>query len=94
MIDYQAKRLAALRNDIPDIVLLTLFVITAIAGAIAGYASGLEERRTRWPAHIMGALICAMIFIIMDLDRPARGFITVNQQPMIDTAASIAAFSD
>jgi hypothetical protein len=30
----------------------------------------------------------------MDLDRPSAGFITNNQQPMIDLAASIASFSD
>ena len=94
MIDNQGKRLAALRNEIPSIVLLTLFGITAIAGNIAGYASGLEERRTRLPAHIMGVLVCAVIFLILDLDRPNVGFITVSQQPMIDTAASIAAFPD
>jgi hypothetical protein len=32
--------------------------------------------------------------LILDLDRPGAGFIEVSQQPMIDAAASIAAFSD
>jgi hypothetical protein len=30
--------------------------------------------------------------LILDLDRPSAGFIEISQQPMIDTAASIAAF--
>jgi hypothetical protein len=30
--------------------------------------------------------------LILDLDRTTTGFIEVSQQPMIDTAASIAAF--
>jgi hypothetical protein len=94
MIDDQEKHLAALRNVIPEIVLLTLLGITAITGAVAGYAGGLEERPTRLPAQIMGVLVCAIIFVILDLDRPAVGFITVSQQPMIDTAASIGAFAD
>jgi hypothetical protein len=42
----------------------------------------------------MGTLICGVIFVILDLDRPNVGFITISQQPMIDTASSIAAFSD
>jgi hypothetical protein len=42
----------------------------------------------------MGALICGVIFVILDLDRPNVGFITIDQQPMIETAATIAAFSD
>jgi hypothetical protein len=29
----------------------------------------------------------------MDVDRPRTGFIEVSQQPMIDTAASIAAYA-
>jgi hypothetical protein len=94
MIDNQGKRLAALRNNIPNIVLLSLFGITAIACGFAGYASGIEPRRTRLPVYIMGTLICGVIFVILDLDRPNVGFITISQQPMIDTASSIATFSD
>lgn len=94
MIDNQGKRLAALRNRVPNIVLMALFGIATIASAFAGYASGLEARRTRLPVYIMGVLVSAVILLILDLDRPSAGFIEVSQQPMIDTAASIAAFSD
>lgn len=37
-------------------------------------------------------LICAVILLIQDLDRPSTGFIITSQQPMIDTAAAIAAY--
>jgi uncharacterized membrane protein YidH (DUF202 family) len=94
MIDNQGKRLAALRNRVPNIVLLALFGIAAVASAFAGYASGLDARRTRLPVYITGMLVAAIILLIVDLDRPGAGFIEVSQQPMIDTAASIAAFPD
>jgi hypothetical protein len=94
MIDNQAKRLAALRNRIPNIVLLGLFGIAAVAGGFAGYASGLDTKRTRLPVYIMGLLVATVILLIFDLDRPSSGFIINNQQSMIDTAANIAAFSD
>ena len=94
MIDNQEKRLSALRNDIPGVVLLALFCITATACGFAGYASGIEPRRTRVPVFIVGVLICGVIYVILDLDRPNVGFITISQQPMIDTVSSIAAFSD
>lgn len=94
MIDNQGKRLSALRNRIPNSVLLTLFAITAVAGGFAGYASGLDVERTRLPVFVMGILVTAVIFLIMDLDRPSAGFITNNQQPMLDLASSIASFSD
>src|SRR3954453_4338877 len=94
MIDDQGKRLSALRNQIPNIVLVTLFAIAAVTGGFVGYASAVETQRTRLPVFIMGVLISMVIFLIVDLDRPSAGFITNNQQPMIDLAASIASFAD
>lgn len=94
MIDAQGKRLSVLRNNIPNIVLLLLFGITAVACAFAGYASGLDPKRTRLPVTITALLICGVIFVILDLDRPNVGLVTISQQPMIDTLSSITAFSD
>ncbi|HEY6832142.1 MAG TPA: hypothetical protein VI251_06590 [Pseudolabrys sp.] len=94
MIDSQGKRLAALRNRVPNIVLLSLFGLATVAGGFTGFASGLDARRTRLPVYIIGLLVSVVILLILDLDRPSDGFIKVSQQPMIDTAASIAAFSD
>jgi hypothetical protein len=39
-------------------------------------------------------VVCGVILMIQDLDRPLTGFITYNQQPMIDTVASISAYVD
>jgi hypothetical protein len=75
-------------------VLLALFAIAAVGGGFAGYASAVEAKRTRLPVYVMGLLISAVIYLILDLDRPSSGFITNNQQPMIDTAAMIAAFPE
>ena len=94
MIDDQAKRLAALRNRVPNVVLLGLFGIAAVVGGFAGYASGRDTKRTRLPVFMMGFLVATVILLILDLDRPSSGLITNNQQSMIDTAASMAAFSD
>jgi len=94
MIDNQGKRLSALRNYIPDAVLLSLFVIAAVACGFAGYASGLDPLRTRMPVLVTVALVCGVIFVILDLDRPNVGFITISHQPMIDAAASLSTFAD
>jgi hypothetical protein len=37
-------------------------------------------------------LICAVILLIQDLDRPSTGLIVTDQQPMIDTAAAISSY--
>jgi hypothetical protein len=94
MIDNQQKRLTAVRNRVPNVVLLSLYGVTAVASAFAGYASGLGKRPSRFPAYVMIVLVCAVILMIQDLDRPLTGFITYSQQPMIDAAASISSYAD
>jgi len=91
MIDDQAKRLSALRNSIPALVLLLLFAIAAVSCGFAGYASGLDPLRTRLPVFITACLVCGVMAVILDLDRPNVGFITISQQPIIDTVATLSA---
>lgn len=95
MIDNQGKRLAALRSRVPNIVFLALYGVSIVAFILAGYANGLlEKQRVRLPVYVMGLLVSAVILLIQDLDRPTAGFINVSQQPMIDVATSIAAYSN
>jgi hypothetical protein len=94
MIDDQDKRLAALGNRLPMIILVALYGVSIVAIGIAGYGSGLESKRTRGPLYLTGILVASMVLLIQDIDRPGAGFITVSQQPMVNAAASIAAFPD
>ena len=94
MIDDQGKRLSALRNQIPEVVLLSLFAIAAVSCGFAGYASRLDPLRTRLPVAITASIVSAVIFVILDLDRPNVGFIKINQQSMIDLVESFSAFTD
>ena len=94
MIDHQEKRLTAIRNRVPNVVLLALYGIATVASAFTGYAGGLEARRSRLPVYTMGILVSAVILLIQDLDRPGSGFIRVSQQPMIDTASSLTGYPE
>ena len=94
MIDDHAKRLEALRNRVPNVVLVALYCVAIVACALVGYGNGLETHRVRLPVYTTALLIAAVILLIQDLDSPTAGFIKTSQQPMIDTAASIAAYSD
>jgi len=92
MFDNQEKRLTAWRNRVPNIVFFALYAIAAVSLGFTGYASGLEARRWRLPVYIMSVLAAGVILLIQDIDRPGAGFISVSQQPMIDTAASLAGY--
>jgi hypothetical protein len=93
-IDSYEKYFIATQNRVPNIVLMALYCIAVVASAFTGYAGGLESRRSRLPVHIMGLLVASVILLIQDLDRPSSGFIRVSQQPLLDTIATMAGFSD
>jgi hypothetical protein len=75
-------------------VLLALYGIAIVAAAFSGYSAGQAGQRSRIPVYTLGVLVASVILIIQDLDRPNAGFIKVSQQPMIDTAASIASYTN
>jgi hypothetical protein len=94
MIDDQQRRFAAVSNGVPTIVLLALYGIAVVAAGFVGYADGHEPRASRLPAYLLGATFAAVILLVLDLDRPGGGFISVSQQPMMDTAADLAGYRD
>ena len=76
MIDDQGKRLKALRNRVPNIVLMALYGVAIVAGALTGYANGLEARHVRLPVYVTGLLVASVILLIEDLDRPNAGLVS------------------
>lgn len=94
LMDAQEKRLAAVRNRLPAVVVFALYGVTVIAIGFAGYATGLAAGQSRVPVHLTGVLVAAMVMLIQDLDRPGAGFIRVSQDSMISVAASVATYSD
>ena len=83
MIDRHGERNALLQLHVPEVILFLLFIVFIMSGALMGYASGLGKRRTTVPAMMMTFLISLVVFIIIDLDRPKRGIIKVNQSSML-----------
>lgn len=93
-IDDQEKRIAALNNRLPMIIVFALYGVSVVAIGFAGYGRGIESGRSRLPVHIAGILVAAMVLLIQDIDRPGAGFIKASQQPMVNVAASLAAIPD
>jgi hypothetical protein len=84
MIDLDSKRAAIFRNRVPTII-PALLVVTAFLGmAGIGYDSAIAGRRRPWLMAILGMSLAAIIFVIIDLDRPWGGTIRVGQEAMIE----------
>ena len=84
VIDAQGKRNALLQMHVPEVVLILLFVVFVSSGGIMGYSAGLSSKRMVVPIILVSLLITLIVFIIIDLDRPKRGFIQVNQSVMVE----------
>jgi hypothetical protein len=93
MTDALASRDAAINRHVPELVLILLFGTFILLGGVVGYSSGIAMIRPGVPVYAMMMLIVILVFLIIDLDRPRRGLIEVDQTPMISLNTTIAAWS-
>ncbi|MFX0541675.1 hypothetical protein ACEWPM_008070 [Roseovarius sp. S4756] len=82
MIDALGARDAAIERHVPEIVLFMLFGTFILSGAMLGFSSALAGTAPATPVYLMLALIVLLVFMIIDLDRPRRGLIEVDQRPL------------
>jgi hypothetical protein len=88
MIDMETARVAALNNRVPGPVLVLEVTFAAVAlGMLAFYLALLG--RGVLPVLLAAALICSLLFVTFDLDRPTRGLISVPSTPLTNLRASM-----
>jgi hypothetical protein len=88
MIDMQTVRVAALNNRVPGAVLGVEVLFAAVAfGLLAFYLALLG--RAVLPVFLAAGLICLLLLVTFDLDRPTRGLITVPATPLTSLRASM-----
>jgi hypothetical protein len=89
MIDEQTVRVSALNNRVPGPVLaIEVFGAAAAVGLLALHLTVLG--RGLVPMLIAAALVTVLLLVTFDLDRPARGLITVPDTPYRSLLASMS----
>lgn len=92
MIDLHESRVAgSIYGRVPETVLLLLFLSSILTLTMVGYNAGLRLRRSPLASVMMILILSAVLTLVVDLDRPQDGFLTVNQQPLIDLAEQVGA---
>ncbi len=76
------NRTAARGNHIPEAILWLLIFVSACAVGTVAYGVGLKGSRILLPIMVLIVAICAVLSIILDLDRPIRGIIRIGQRDM------------
>jgi len=89
LIDAYGTRNATLERHVPEIVLFLMFVTIVMTTATLGYASGIAGHRVTLAAFALVVLIALVVYLIIDLDRPRRGLIHVNQESMLNLQQAI-----
>ena len=84
-----ARQTAGIYARIPQTVLLLLFVGSALTLGMVGYSAGLTGRRSPLTAIALIVVLGAVITLIIDIERPQGGSLTVSQVPLIQLAEQV-----
>lgn len=82
LIDDSEKRMAALDNRVPGVVIVLLFAVAGVAMSLIAYHCGLAGHRRLGLNSLFALLIALVITIILDIDRPRSGLVHVSQGSM------------
>jgi len=77
-----AARLAAVRDRLPVSVVLLLLISAVGSSMLVGRDQGASDRADVAGTACFIALVSFAVFVILDLNQPERGLITVNQEPI------------
>jgi hypothetical protein len=88
MIDMQTVRVAALNNRVPGAVLAVEVIFGAVALALLAFYLAILGRGVL-PVLLAAALICLLLLVTFDLDRPTRGLIRIPSTPLTSLRASM-----
>jgi len=92
MIDLHETRITAgVYSRVPVTVIILLITGTIVTLVMVGYNAGLTRRRSPVTAAALIIVVGAVITLVIDIDRPRDGFLTVSQQPLIDLQQQIGA---
>ena len=85
VIDLHEERIAAgIYARVPPTILWLLVIGVILSLGLVGYNAGLTGRRRPAIALVLVLALGAVLWLVVDLDRPAEGLIQTSQQPLID----------
>jgi hypothetical protein len=88
-IDMHTTRLAVMLDILPAEIIWVLLCVTAATMAIGGFSSAVAGRTRRLRLSLLATILSAVLFLIIDFDRPLRGFIKIPQHSLVNTIADM-----
>jgi len=91
VIDVHTLRLTAANLRLPRLLGLVLYAATVLSFLLVGLSSSADGKRDPLTILLFALAFVAVLMIIVDLDRPQQGLLTVSQTAMQDLLRSMAA---
>ena len=91
VIDVHSLRLTAATLRLPRLLGVVLYAATILSFLLVGVANSSDKERDQIALTIFALAFVAVLMIIVDLDRPQQGLLTVSQQAMSDLLRQMTA---
>ena len=91
VIDVHTLRLAAVDLRLPRLLGLVLYAATVLSFLLVGVASSADGKRDPLAILLFALAFVVVLMIVVDLDRPQQGILTVSQTAMQDLLRSMTA---
>ena len=85
----ESRIVAGVYARVPESIMLLLLVGSALALGMVGYNGGLTRHRSLLSATVLILALGIVTTLVVDLDRPQDGFLTVSQQALKDVQLRI-----
>jgi hypothetical protein len=85
MLDAHTRRLAAAAEQIPNTAKMMILLASVLAIFVVGNRAALDGRSLNWRTFSFAALLCMVLIVILDLDRPLEGTIRANPDALLVT---------
>ena len=84
VIDVHSLRLAAFNLRLPELLWMVLYASTVLSFLLVGVAHSADGKRDPLAMLLFALAFVAVLMIIVDLDRPQQGILTVSQSALSD----------
>jgi hypothetical protein len=91
VIDVHSLRLAAVELRLPRLLGLVLYAATILSFLLVGVANSGDKKRDFLAILLFALAYVAVLMIVVDLDRPQQGLLTVSQTALTDLLRQMTA---
>jgi hypothetical protein len=89
VIDLHSMHLAMARRHLPLPIMAVLFGTAAISVGMIGFGNGRVGRRFSLLDAIYGVVLAVALWMIIDLDYPSIGLITISNRSVVEALAAM-----